>query len=444
VRQSAESQLRSLSSQRHRLAFNSRSKSRTHRLNGDNTGEPEQCEWANLVGYEKAITTTIQEAEGDPKTMQEVQACDNWPSWKEVMDRRISSLEQARTWTTVPRPTGKNVVGCKCVFILKRKVDRSIDKYKACLVTRGFTQIYSINYYDTYSPVAHLASFHLILAIAAQNNWEVEAFDFNSAYLNGELNTDEEIYMQELLGYKTVTEDGVKKLLKALYGLKQAGHKWYDALDGALTDLGFHVARADPRVFITRIGDSILLLVVHIDDCTMTGSSAELIAIYKAKLHKWYALMDLGPVNWLLGIQITCNQEVQTISLSQKAYIKSILARFELSNAKPYSTPMVPSTSYSKSDSPVSANDATHMWRVPYCEAIRSLMYTSVATQPDITFAVSMLSQFLKNLGEAHWEVVKRVFRYLASMHRTALTYRGERHDLEGFTDADGASQDHR
>jgi hypothetical protein len=155
--------------------------------------------------------------------MQEVQACDNWPSWKEVMDRRISSLEQARTWTTVPHPTRKNVVGCKCVFILKRKVDRSIDKYKACLVTRGFTQIYSINYYDTYSPVAHLASFHLILAIAAQNNWEVEAFDFNSAYLNGELNTDEEIYMQEPLGYKTVTEDGVKKLLKALYGLKQAG-----------------------------------------------------------------------------------------------------------------------------------------------------------------------------------------------------------------------------
>jgi hypothetical protein len=50
-------------------------------------------------------------------------------------------------------------------------------------------------------------------------------------------------------------------------------------------------------------------------------------------------------------------------------------------------------------------------------------MYTSVATQPDITFAVLMLSQFLENLGEAHWEVVKQVFRYLAGMCGTVLTY---------------------
>jgi hypothetical protein len=75
-------------------------------------------------------------------------------------------------------------------------------------------------------------------------------------------------------------------------------------------DLGFCVVRADPRVFIAWIGDSVLLLVVHVDDCTMTGSSVKLIAVYKGKLHKQYALTDLGPVNWLLGIQITCNREV--------------------------------------------------------------------------------------------------------------------------------------
>jgi hypothetical protein len=277
------------------------------------------------------------------------------------MDRKISTLEQARTWTTVPHPTGKNVVGCKWVFRLKRKVDGSIDKYKARLVMREFTQIYSVDYYNTYYPVTHLTSFCLILAIAARNNWEVEAFNFNSAYLNGKLNMDEEIYMQEPLGYKTETGDRVKRLLKALYGLKQASRKWYDALYGALMDLGFHVTRVDPGVFIAQIGDSVLLLVVHIDNCTMTGSSAKLIVVYKGRLHKRYALMDLGPVNWLLGIQITCNWEARTIALSQEAYIKSILARFKLSDAKPYSMPMVPSTSYSKDNSPVPANDAAHV-----------------------------------------------------------------------------------
>src|SRR6267142_36326 len=120
-------------------------------------------------------------------------------------------------------PPGRNTIGCKWVFCLKRKADRSIDKYKACLVAQGFTQIYGVDYYDTYSPVTQLASFRLILAIITHNNWDIEAFNFNSTYLNGELDVDEEIYMQEPPGYKTGRAGAVKRLLKALYGLKQAG-----------------------------------------------------------------------------------------------------------------------------------------------------------------------------------------------------------------------------
>src|SRR5579863_4742682 len=121
-------------------------------------------------------------------------------------------------------------------------------------------------------------------------------------------------------------------------------------------------------------------------------------------MHACYALTDLGPVSWLLGIQVMHDHSACTISLSQAAYIKSIIARFSLADAKPYSTPIVPSASYSKSDSPASVTDAARMHKVPYREAIGSLMYASVATCPDITFAVSTLSQFLENLGEAHWE----------------------------------------
>jgi hypothetical protein len=62
-----------------------------------NVDELEWCKWANLIGYKEAIALTIQEAEGDPKTMQKAQAHDNWPSWKEVMNHEISSSEQART-----------------------------------------------------------------------------------------------------------------------------------------------------------------------------------------------------------------------------------------------------------------------------------------------------------------------------------------------------------
>jgi hypothetical protein len=78
------------------------------------------------------------------------------------------------------------------------------------------------------------------------------------------------------------------------------------------------------------------------------------------------------------------------------------------------------------------------MKNTPYRQAIGSLMYAAVATHLDIAFAVSSLSQFLNNLGTLYWEATKRVFCYLAGTKYHQLTYGGERHNLEGYTDADG------
>jgi hypothetical protein len=123
-----------------------------------------------------------------------------------------------------------------------------------------------VDYYDTFSPVTRLASFRVLIALTAHFGWELEAFDFNSAYLNGELNKDEEIYMQEPPGYESLREF-VKLLLKVIYGLKQAAVKWYHVLHWTLTDLGFHINATDPGVFYAQIGKNILMLTVHIDDC---------------------------------------------------------------------------------------------------------------------------------------------------------------------------------
>ena len=71
-------------------------------------------------------------------------------------------------------------------------------------------------------------------------------------------------------------------------------------------------------------------------------------------------------------------------------------------------------------------------------------MYIAVATRPDIAFAVSALSQFLNNPGVAHWEGVKKIFRYLSGTKTLELTYGGEQQGLEGYTDTDGATQEHR
>ena len=64
------------------------------------------------------------------------------------------------------------------------------------------------------------------------------------------------------------------------------------------------------------------------------------------------------------------------------------------------------------------------MSKISYREAIGSLMWAAVATQPDIAFAASLLSQFLENPGELHWRAVKRAMRYLKGMKNYKLTLR--------------------
>ena len=78
------------------------------------------------------------------------------------------------------------------------------------------------------------------------------------------------------------------------------------------------------------------------------------------------------------------------------------------------------------------------MAKVPYQKAVGMLMYTMLGTQPDIAYAVQVLSRFSKNPGKSHWEVVKRVFQYLKGTCGLELVYRGIGEEIRGYTDVDG------
>jgi hypothetical protein len=148
------------------------------------------------------VAIVIQEVQGNPKTLQQARSCSDWPQWQEAMDHELATLEGAQTWELVSCLASKNIVGSKWVFCIKRNTEGKIQKYKARLVTHGFTQVFGQDYYDTFLPVARLASFRAILTLAACFDWEIDMFDFIGMYLNGELDEDKEIYMQPPPGYE--------------------------------------------------------------------------------------------------------------------------------------------------------------------------------------------------------------------------------------------------
>ena len=105
---------------------------------------------------------------------------------------------------------------------------------------------------------------------------------------------------------------------------------------------------------------------------------------------------------------------------------------------------MDPSVHFSKDQCPQMPEEVADMCKVPYREAIGSLNYCAVATWPDIAFAVSLLAQFMENPGGTHWEAVKQIFCYLLGTKGWKLVYGTTDDGLEGFTDTDGSSQEHR
>ena len=122
-----------------------------------------------------------------------------------------------------------------------------------------------------------------------------------------------------------------------------------------------------------------------------------------------------------------------------------MVEKFGMAQAKPVSMPMEPGVQFSVDQCPSSVNQVARMRGVPYIQAIGSVLWPIVVSWPDAAYAVGVMSQFMQNLGPAHWEGLKQIINYLGSTKDLWLTFRGQKEMMvEGFCDADWASQKHR
>ena len=397
----------------------------------------------HVEGY--AFAAVIGDSEAlEPRSFAEAKRGGDWPLWEKAIHEELATLKAAGTWELVEKPEGANVVGSKWVFRAKKDAAGKIVRYKARLVAQGFSQIPGVDYFDTFAPVARLASIRTVLAFAASEDLETGQIDIKGAYLNGELTENERIYMRQPPGYAQGTF--VCKLHKTLYGLKQSGRRWYQKLVEIMTILKFTRSEVDQAVFYRRdAGKGVLIIVlVHVDDCSIVASPQPLINRFKIEIKKHVEITDLGALHWILGIEVQRIREERKLLLSQRSYIDSILRRYGFFDLKPISTPMDPNIRLTSAQSPTATDDIAKMRDIPYHEAIGSLMYASLGTRPDISFAVQTLSRFAVNPGLAHWEAVKRVFRYLKGTRELWLSYGGVKKEMEGYADADGSMMEDR
>ena len=133
------------------------------------------------------------------------------------MKEELDALIKNHTWDLVTLHPKQSVVGCKWIYKIKTHSDGSIERYKAHLVAKGFTQEYGIDYEETFTPVVRISSICALLAVATASKWDIFQMDVKNAFLNGDLS--EEVYMQPPLSL-SVELNKVCHLRRALYGLK--------------------------------------------------------------------------------------------------------------------------------------------------------------------------------------------------------------------------------
>lgn len=358
------------------------------------------------------------------------------PVWCEAMTKEIAALEANKTWTLVPLPANKNVVGCKWLFKVKFKHDGTVERYKARLVAKGFTQTEGLDYFETFAPVAKMTTVRSLLALAAVFAWNVTQMDVTNAFLHGEL--QEEVYMSIPPGYDVPEHlkhipNLVCKLLKSLYGLKQARREWFLKFCTVLIQFGFVQAQSDHSLFTLAQQGSIIAILVYVDDILVLGNNLKFIASVKAHMAKHLLIKDLGNLKYFLGIEAA--RSTSGIFLNQRKYTLDLIKDLGLLNAKPSVIPM-------KQHHTLLSNESSPFWSniSPYRHLVGRLIYLTI-TRPDISYPVHIHSQFLAAPRACHLDAAHKVVRYLKyTLGQGILLSASSSLTLTAYADADWGS----
>uniref|UniRef100_A0A2N9ICE2 Integrase catalytic domain-containing protein n=1 Tax=Fagus sylvatica TaxID=28930 RepID=A0A2N9ICE2_FAGSY len=351
--------------------------------------------------------------------------------WRNAMNEEIKAIKKNDTWELTTLPHGKKAIGVKWVYKMKKNAKGEVERYKARLVVKGYSQQQGIDCDEVFAPVARLETIRLLIALAAQNKWSIFQMDVKSAFLNGYL--EEEVFVEQPIGYVVKGQEGkVLKLKKALYGLKQAPRAWNSRIDKYFQEKGFSKCPHEHALYckVHENGD-ILIVCLYVDDLIFTGNNPSMFEDFKNAMAREFEMTDIGLMAYYLGIEV--KQTEEGIFISQEGYAKEILKKFEMLDCKSISTPVECGVKLSRHDEEENVNPTL------FKSLVGSLRYLT-CTRPDILYGVGLVSRYMEAPTMTHLKTAKRILRYVKGTLDFGLLYSPSKEfKLFGYCDSDWA-----
>src|SRR6201996_2464397 len=327
------------------------------------------CALAAMTGmaYGSIATDGYGDAD-DPETVDEALAGPHAGDWRAALDKEHANLVKHGVYEWAHAPEGQLLLDSKTVLRVKRGTQGEVKSFKARCCARGFTQVPGLHFdpLQARASVVRFETLRVILSIAATNGSAMRQFDVTSAYLHRPLR--EIIYMHAPPGLEHPTDPTlVWRLLKPLYGTIQGGDYWAEERDEFMVDeLGWRKLIRDAAVYLKEWDNNDIAIVgFWVDDVTSCGKSKRLLEL-EAAFNQKYGISGQGDLEWSLGMKFVRDLDAGTSTLSQEAYIISMMRRFGLEDAKSVTTPFAPGTVLTADMSPMTDDEHKNMHNVPY------------------------------------------------------------------------------
>ena len=362
-----------------------------------------------------------------PKTLSDARKAPDAAEWAVSWNHELDSLEKRGTITYIPStqvPPDTKLLPVK--MVLKTKTDANgnpITRKTRCNLRGDLQRPHE--HYDPdniASPVADRDAIRTALAIAAAHDYDAHHWDIESAFLHEAFGESTPLYIHQPQRF-----DGsykypgyVGKITGNIYGAKQACNTFTRGLSKYLELHNFTRLTSESCTFLLRStldNTKFVFFVITIDDFLVVSNCSKLRELAKQQLQAKYIIKDLGPVRHILGWKI--ERTDQAITVTQPAYIATLLETFGLTGAKTATTPNASDIL----NTTAHLNECLDVKQYNCSSLVGSLRYLADSTRPDIAFITGYLGRFSHQPKKLHWQAGLRVLRYLKETPHRGLTY---------------------